>query len=410
MSQIYDSLKGLITSDRMSKASETLGESKEKLSNATMTILPAVLAMLTKKSNTPQVKEVIEMAGKKKTIDNVDQIFEGHGITDGVNIGERFTNALFGDKNAEFSSAIAAKAGIEHESADRLSTWICALVAGFFGNKVISGNANLSGLMGDLGRERNIFEKDIPSNIMSKLGLASVMAGGTAKITEKPKTTIPEKPKKGSGWITWLIIIILLLLLFLWWRSCNKNRLNRIVTTTEQKVDSVLNEPSIVVNRNIPRVAVILPDGNSLSAYQGGAEEQMVAFLKSEKFKTATLADFKNNWFRFDNVQFKHNSTSEFYNGSTSSEQLDNIATIMKNFPDTKIRLAGYADATGRESVNMRISEARANFIRSYLAAKGIDANRVITEGFGEEFAVYPPDAPDIQRATDRDIALRFTK
>jgi OmpA-OmpF porin, OOP family len=44
----------------------------------------------------------------------------------------------------------------------------------------------------------------------------------------------------------------------------------------------------------------------------------------------------------------------------------------------------GHADATGPDSYNQKLSERRAAAVKAYLVSKGVDANRVYTEGKGE--------------------------
>jgi len=101
---------------------------------------------------------------------------------------------------------------------------------------------------------------------------------------------------------------------------------------------------------------------------------------------------------------------SETALAGNSMEQLDNIAAILKNYPDVRIRIGGFADKTGTRAVNYEISKKRAEYIKSILVKDGIPADRISTEGFGKEFATVPADATAAQRAVDRSIAMRFTK
>ena len=45
----------------------------------------------------------------------------------------------------------------------------------------------------------------------------------------------------------------------------------------------------------------------------------------------------------------------------------------------------GHTDSTGSDKYNQRLSERRAAAVKAYLVKKGIDANRVYTEGKGEK-------------------------
>lgn len=150
-------------------------------------------------------------------------------------------------------------------------------------------------------------------------------------------------------------------------------------------------------------------NGTKLKAYQGGLEQQLVGFLTSGGYANAADdAALKDKWYNFDNVNFKIGSTTELEAGS--AEQLANLAAILKAYPDAKIKIGGYTDKTGDEAVNKRISQGRADFIKAELGKAGVGAQVISAEGYGSEFATVPAEASDAERATDRKMAVRFTK
>lgn len=150
-------------------------------------------------------------------------------------------------------------------------------------------------------------------------------------------------------------------------------------------------------------------NGTPLNAYANGLEEQMVGFLKSGGYTNAADdAALKDKWYNFDQVNFKMGSSTELEAGS--QEQLDNLAKILKAYPDAKIKIGGYTDKTGNEPANVKLSQARAEFIKSQLNKMGIGAQVVSAEGYGSQFATVPAEATDAERAVDRKMAVRFTK
>ena len=68
------------------------------------------------------------------------------------------------------------------------------------------------------------------------------------------------------------------------------------------------------------------------------------------------------------------------------------FAEQMQACPDLRIHVSGHADATGTRSHNMILSRKRAIAVRSYLLGRGIDDERLSTEGFGPERPVAPND------------------
>ena len=67
-----------------------------------------------------------------------------------------------------------------------------------------------------------------------------------------------------------------------------------------------------------------------------------------------------------------------------------NIGTFMKNNPDVKIRIVGYADKFGPINVNLRISQERAEAVANMLKKDyGINSNRMVIEYVGKEKPYY---------------------
>jgi len=94
---------------------------------------------------------------------------------------------------------------------------------------------------------------------------------------------------------------------------------------------------------------------------------------------------------------------------STSAEKnLDDLADILKKYPDTNIEIQGHTDDKGTDEYNRALSERRAAAVASYLKTKGISSNRVTTKGFGESAPKYPNDS-ETARAENRRVDFLIT-
>jgi outer membrane protein OmpA-like peptidoglycan-associated protein len=62
--------------------------------------------------------------------------------------------------------------------------------------------------------------------------------------------------------------------------------------------------------------------------------------------------------------------------------------------PDLEVEIQGHTDNKGGKAMNKKLSEARAESVKAWLVAKGVDAKRITTAGFG-------PDKPIADNATD---------
>ena len=220
---------------------------------------------------------------------------------------------------------------------------------------------------------------------------------------------VEDEPKKGSwAWLKYLIFFLLLLLiLFLIWRSCSNSGETSTLTTTEPVIEETIVEEVVTPIEKVP-TELTLPNGVKLNAYKGGIEDQMIAFLQSDEYKNASAEDLKDKWFNFDNIEFKFGSGSELT--EASQPQLKNVVEILKYFKDAKVKVGAYTDKVGSEEANMKLSQERANTVKSILSKDGLGKQVVEAEGYGDKFAKHDKDAPDSERALDRIMALRFVK
>lgn len=400
MLQIFDSLKSMVGPDMISKASAILGEKDSKVSSAVSAALPAMLAAVLKKGDSSQLENVLQSAGKSDVLSDVARIFSGNSSDEQKQVGSNFQQALLGGKVTDFNAALASTSGISATNAGKLTSMLSAVTAGLLGSKMLSNNLSLSGLIGELKQEKNSFMGAVPSQFNSALGLNSLYNDTKA---------LPEH-KKNNSWITWLIIIALLLLLFFWWRSCRRNDMKPVTTVTEY-ADTVRNRTNEVIDTIRTRVndhEITLSNGTRITAARNGIEAQMIRFLDSDDYKKATDNDLRSKWFYFDDIRFEFGSASQLQEGSRV--EMNNLADILKNYSDTKVRIAGNADRVGNEEPNVALSKERAEYIKNWLVRDGINANRITTEGHGEEFAKYSENAPDSVRSRDRDIAIRLVK
>src|SRR6266404_7999293 len=65
--------------------------------------------------------------------------------------------------------------------------------------------------------------------------------------------------------------------------------------------------------------------------------------------------------------------------------QLDDLANKIRGINLEVVIAIGHADAIGSDAYNQKLSVRRAEAIKAYLVSKGIEPNRIYTEGKGEK-------------------------
>ena len=104
------------------------------------------------------------------------------------------------------------------------------------------------------------------------------------------------------------------------------------------------------------------------------------------------------------NVTFETNQSairSNFY------PVLNSVSLVLKEYEKTIIEVSGHTDSTGSDALNQTLSDQRAASVASYLTAQGIDARRVLAQGFGKRNPIAD-NATAEGRQANRRVELRL--
>jgi outer membrane protein OmpA-like peptidoglycan-associated protein len=84
---------------------------------------------------------------------------------------------------------------------------------------------------------------------------------------------------------------------------------------------------------------------------------------------------------------------------------LDQFASGLSGQPNTEVRIIGHTDSQGSDAVNDPLSMQRAQAARQYLAARGVDPNRIAVAGRGEREPVAD-NSSEAGRARNRRVEI----
>lgn len=84
---------------------------------------------------------------------------------------------------------------------------------------------------------------------------------------------------------------------------------------------------------------------------------------------------------------------------------LNNLATTLNQFPETRVQIAGHTDNVGSDTANLQLSQQRANSVRSYMASNGVNPQRMQAVGYGESRPIAD-NSTDYGRAQNRRVEI----
>ena len=292
-------------------------------------------------------------------------------------------SSLFGHHLSDVSDSIARYAGINRSSAASLLSIAAPLALGYIGRLMRSEKLTVSGLADLLRGQRAELVGSLP---------AGFRMPGVGEAYEASRIAAAAKERAAAGWSVPLMALLAALFIggLIWWAR---------QPVDVARVDIVELEPlsskPVGTTGTVPAtVTRTLPGNVSMTMPVGGAEQRLSMYLASAIPGAGA--------FNFERITFDSNSavlTPE------SNEQLDNIAIILRAYPQATVTIAGFTDSSGNGAKNLALSRARANAVAARLTAAGVSQERVHAEGHGSEKPMAD-NSTEAGRAQNRRVEL----
>ena len=166
----------------------------------------------------------------------------------------------------------------------------------------------------------------------------------------------------------------------------NEKKLENRIAELENQIEQLSKKGTTQVVDNTTGRIITVNTGNSAAA------DSLQAIINQIK------TDQLNFYAMPFSVQYDIN---EWQVSEEEMEKVNAVARVLKDNPSAKIKVVGFADKTGSDQYNQKLSERRANEVKRLLVSKGIASDRISVEAKGKTVAFG-----DIQYALNRRVSF----
>lgn len=432
---LLEAARSLLPDELISKAAISLGETEPNTRKALNGTIPTILAGLLHQSSRTEgsaLSDLLKSVTNSGAINHLNELFDGKKIADpnspvtaiGKSI-QGWLQSVFGGKLINIVNATSIYSDIKSSSASAILTMatplaLTAVVRYAEENKL--GPAELDNF---LQSQKSSILSAIPVgfNLTGSLGVNNLNDIGTKIVTVIPEPHDYPRSKNNAAakWI-WPFLLLAIFGGLIWFFSQrgrdNKEEITSTADTTTKLVDSIPanTTTTTIVQGRLDSLTgnyiydqgittnLLMPDSSIMQGGQNSTEARLFNMLSDTSWHIDTT-DKTKNWITFDRVYFE---TGRSTLTAESQTQVKNIATILKNFPNSSIKIGGYTDNMGDSSLNKKISDERAKAVMKELIKLGAGTNQ-ITEavGYGPEHPVCPPNDTPECKARNRRVDLK---
>jgi OOP family OmpA-OmpF porin len=395
---IVDSIMNLLTRQVTTSLADRLGASPAAVQTGIGTSVAALLAGIANRAGdssfVSQVFNLVKSSNTQDILNTLPNLASGAGASSSATQqGLKLSSLLLGDQQSSIENFIGRQSGLTADAGRDLMSLAAPLTAGFLGQQIRDTGLTSSSFANMIRSEAFKIQGFLPAGLPNLLSAVSVPAAfGTAKATAG----------EGGGRKLILTLLALLLLALIAWlasRGCNKSE-PAPAPPAEAVTPASAPVPASAPGLLGEFITRKLPDGTELNIPRLGIENKLLDFIEDHSRPVD-----KTTWFDFDRLTF---DTGKATLQNSSAEQLQNIAAILKAYPNVKVKIGGYTDNTGNKEANLKLSQDRASNVMRELVQRGIDPSRLEAEGYGEDHPVAGNSTPE-GRQQNRRISLRVT-
>jgi OmpA-OmpF porin, OOP family len=391
MSTMLASLSSMLKRSDIEGVARNLGESEQAVSRGMDLSAASIFSALSRKSgDSEMMRQVTDLASKTPANALSSAVSEGQYATQGSPLmagGERLLSWVFGGNQGSLLNSISRETGLRSAAASTIMGLGAQSVLSFLGSRVRDEGMTATGLSGFLQREG--------ANLRLPAGFGEPIPTGhqepppfTVHSEAPPAATRPAvyaepEHRRRPIW-AWLLPLLVLIGL-LWFALRPRPVPGPIVSHSD--LGNFIN--------------LSLPNGTTLHVPQNGVEVRLLNFIRDPNRRPDS-----SSWLDFDRLTIERGSATL---QPQSNEQLQNIANILRAYPNVHLRIGGFSDNVGVADRNLRLSNDRANSVMNALVNLGITPDRLDARGFGDANSVADNTTQE-GRARNRRISMLVTQ
>jgi outer membrane protein OmpA-like peptidoglycan-associated protein len=135
--------------------------------------------------------------------------------------------------------------------------------------------------------------------------------------------------------------------------------------------------------------------------------KQSLEFKLTPKPRKAVVVITKRSLQILKKIHFAYNKATIQKDSLTI---LDEVSSVLQEHPEIEeVSIEGHTDKRGGYDFNMKLSQSRADAVRDYLIAQGIDASRLTAKGYGSSRPIVPELTPR-HREINRRVEFKIVK
>ena len=325
---LFGVLQNFLSPDVLQKISTEINQPVEKTKAGLKSVIPTLLMGIVNKGSTKEGAESLVSIANRQTMPA-----SVSADSETLKEGSEVLSSIFGNNLPSTVSKLGATTGLNTSSITKMLGMAAPLVMGVIGTKIKNEKMNASSLMNFLGQQKSSLLALLPGNFAGGLG------------------GVDSQTYQKSLWPK-IVLGVLLVSGGIWLFNSYKYGPNKPVAVMETPVAALPATSAVAV--------------------------QSIGSLQDFMNSNAAAGTLRR--FRFENLNFKTGTTT-LMNGAEL--EINQIAFTMKTFPNSTVRIDGFTDNIGPESVNQSISNKRAMAVKNQLVASGVSASRITTAGMG---------------------------